>query len=290
MQPINLAAMLASLVDSLRDELEARGISLHSALDADSGRVTGDPCALQQMLWELMTQVADTCTPSGRLELSLQRHDAHARIRISGAAAVTDSLSILPRLNAKPVDTLQVKSVVEASRGHFELQPEQIPCYQIDIPLRAVTGTRTAALPSPSAALQLVRVLVIDDQREAREMLQAVLDSYGAQTEACAGGEQALRLLGQRPPAQWPQLLICDITLGEHEDGYQVLRAIRELEARQQRPLCERLAAIALTGHVGGEARTQALQAGFQIHLAKPVAPKELLAAAASLLRRPGDH
>lgn len=286
MQPINLAAMLAGLVDTLRGELELRDITLYSNLDAESARITGDPSALQQMLWELMIQVADACTPGGRLELSLQRHDADARIQIGGEAGAHDMSSKLPRLSTTPVDTLQLKSVVEANRGHFELQTAQSqqPRYLIDIPLRAVTNTRATPPPALGSALQQVRVLVIDDQREAREMLLAVFGSYGAQAEACASGREALKLLQERSAEQWPRLLICDVSLGNDEDGYRVLRMIRELEARQQRPLRERLAAIALTGHVGSEARVQALLAGFQMHLAKPVEPKELLAAAASLL------
>lgn len=95
-----------------------------------------------------------------------------------------------------------------------------------------------------------------------------------------------LEQLRSRAPGDWPGLLICDIALGEHEDGYSVLRALREFEAERGIALDQRLPAIALTGFAGVESRVEALLAGFQLHMAKPVEPQELVVAAAGLAIR----
>jgi len=83
--------------------------------------------------------------------------------------------------------------------------------------------------------------------------------------------------LARTPTAQWPHALLCDIVLADDEDGYDVLRRLRRLEAERQLPLQDRVPAIALTGYAQGEDRMRAKMAGFQAHLTKPVAPEKLI-------------
>src|SRR5690606_37951594 len=123
------------------------------------------------------------------------------------------------------------------------------------------------------------------DHDDAREAIAAVLESHGARVEALASGHGVLAAL--REAGTWPDLLVCDIGLPDME-GYDVLRRVRALEAERGVILAGRMPAIALTGYADPEDRTHALLAGFQVHLAKPVDPRALLAIVARLLERGG--
>jgi ATP-binding cassette subfamily B protein len=135
-----------------------------------------------------------------------------------------------------------------------------------------------------TASLAGRTIFVVDDHEDAREVLSMVLEEREARVEAFDSGHALLSRLAAMDKSQWPDVLICDIGLPD-EDGYSVLRHVRSLEAERGVRLVERVPAIALTGHAEAEDRTRALMAGFQIHLAKPVAPNELLAAIESLLK-----
>jgi ATP-binding cassette subfamily B protein len=130
---------------------------------------------------------------------------------------------------------------------------------------------------------------VVDDDEDARETLKMLLEMHRATVEALASGGELVDTLRARPRGRWPDLLVCDI--GLHDvDGYTALRQVREQEAGRETPLESRMPAIALTGYAESEDRMRALLAGFQMHLAKPVDPAELLAAIGSLLHASRDH
>jgi len=158
------------------------------------------------------------------------------------------------------------------------------------LPLRAVDAAppvksaMAAAQEGETQSLAQRTIFVVDDHEDAREVLAMVLVERDARVEAFDSGGALLARLSSLDAMQWPDLLICDIGLPD-EDGYAVLRHVRTLEAQRNVPLVQRIPAIALTGHAEAEDRTRALMAGFQVHLAKPVAPHELLAAIESLLK-----
>jgi ATP-binding cassette subfamily B protein len=147
----------------------------------------------------------------------------------------------------------------------------------LELPLRAVSSEEQA--PS-GTALERSRVLVLDDEDEARELLDAILAANGAEVEKADSAGRALERLER--DQDWPDLLIADIALPDM-DGYELLGRVRELES-VRRSGKRRIPAIALTGYGGAENRTRALLAGFQMHLTKPVEPSELIAAARSLM------
>src|SRR5690606_29787967 len=118
-------------------------------------------------------------------------------------------------------------------------------------------------------ALDGKRLLVVDDDEDARETLRALLEARGASVVSFAAGREALAHLRGCARADWPDLMISDIGLPE-EDGYTLLRRVRALEAEHRIPLAERMPAIALTGYARSEDRVHALVAGFQAHVAKP--------------------
>jgi len=137
--------------------------------------------------------------------------------------------------------------------------------------------------------LRTLRVMSIDDHADARESLQQLLEGEGAEVKAFSTGASAVEWLEQHPAGQWPQVLICDIALG-NEDGHQVMRHIRQIEQQRGVALDDRLPAVALTGLAQPGDRMRSLMAGFQVHLAKPVDPQELVSALMSLSGRTGGR
>ncbi|MFO1268307.1 MAG: response regulator [Rubrivivax sp.] len=128
--------------------------------------------------------------------------------------------------------------------------------------------------------------MCVDDLADAVQALSAMLGLEGAQVLPFRSGTAALEWFEREPNTRWPNLLVCDISLGEEMDGHQVLRRLRQLEAACRVPLTRRIPAIALTGHAGAEDRLRALMAGFQPHLVKPVQPDELIDSLATLAGR----
>jgi ATP-binding cassette subfamily B protein len=159
----------------------------------------------------------------------------------------------------------------------------------IELPLQPLVvhapAPAAAASPGPPAtpSLRGLSVMCIDDDADALESLGLLLQIDGAQVLPFRSGAAALQWLREHTIEQWPRLLVCDITLGTEEDGYQVVRRLRQLEAQRGVALDRRMPAIALTGHAQPEDRLMALMAGFQLHLAKPVEGPVLTQALAAL-------
>jgi ATP-binding cassette subfamily B protein len=288
LQPVNLAALAAAVIDALRPQIDAKGIRLYNVLGAEAPRVTGDPGLLQQALWDLCVHAVHVTPPGGRMEIEVARAGPNARVKVSethGAGAGAARV---------PLELARIREVAEQHSGRFRVEP--LPAgsgtsYVIELPLRAVAVPVQSATARPRlvqargarASLEGARIMVVDDQDDARDLLAAILVAQRAQVQPFAQGEDAVRWFEEHPHADWPDLLICDIAL-QDTDGYHVVRRIRAIEAGYQVPVTARMPAIALTGFAGAEDRTEALIAGFQLHLAKPVEPAELLAAAASLI------
>src|SRR5262249_9482109 len=135
-----------------------------------------------------------------------------------------------------------------------------------------------------SLSLEGVSVLVVDDQEEARVVLTQALSEYGARVTAVSSGAEALALLSDPLSGKRPDALILDIAMPD-EDGYTVLKKVRALEA-ERGAATDRIPAIALTAYGRSEDRLRALQAGLQMHVAKPVEPAELAVVIASLATR----
>src|SRR5581483_3899177 len=194
------------------------------------------------------------------------------------------------------LDVARLHEAIERHGGRFSV--ERLPAgagtgYVVDLPVSAVAGA-AELLPAPDGTprarngdatprIEGTSIAIVDDQDDARELLATVLEAKGADVRAFARGGEARGWFERTPHEAWPDLLVCDIGLPD-EDGYAVVHALRAIEAERGVPLPERMPAIALTGYARPEDRTQALLAGFQMHLAKPVEPRELLASAAALI------
>ncbi len=306
-QPVNLAVLLAGTIDALRAPIEARRIALYTDIDASNASVSGDPGVLAQVLYALGEQAVRATPDGGRIEIRLQRNDTHAGITFTdGRNAPVAPLppqrrplrqSRVEPDDAEPVDPLQIRTTVERQGGRFEVVlPGATHGMRsiVELPLQALALPPAPAPHAPHSPaadgerppaplLSGLRVMCIDDDDDALQALQAMLELEGAQVQPYRSGAAALAWLEQHASGAWPRLLLCDITLAGGEDGHQIVRSLRQLEALRSVGLDQRVPAIALTGHARPEDRLRALMAGFQLHLAKPVEPAVLVHAVAAL-------
>ncbi|SHM50211.1 ABC transporter transmembrane domain-containing protein [Rhizobacter sp. OV335] len=307
-QPVNLVALVANALDGLREAIDARGVRLYTDIDIDNASVTGDPSTLAQVLLELGMWAVQATPQGGRVELKLERRDASACLSVtdgrhvpaSGLPVAANDELPAPHGTAMPLDPMQLRSTIERQGGRFSIEPPGSlngMRYVVELPLRAIAadagrngskGDVPVEPVLPARPLAELRVMVVDDNADARDSLAMVLNVEGADSLAFDSGAAALEWLGRHPTSLWPQLMVCDIVLGD-EDGYAVMRRVRQLEDQRQVPLDGRMPAVALTGLAQPDDRVRALMSGFQVHLVKPVEPHELVVTLATLAGRDGE-
>lgn len=272
-QPVGLNALIAGVVDGLHEEIVEHGVQLYTMMPDDDLRVTGDPGVLQLVIADLCRTEIRAADRGERVELRVEREANQVRVCVLGR-----------RAQPAPLSQKQARRLEEAlseTGGAFTVgYVDGHLAYVAMMPLRPVVDTDEHEPVETDATGNLdgLCVMVLDDQEAAREALGAVLETTGAGVRLAASGKEALEWLAQTPTEQWPDALLCDIVLGE-EDGYKVLRRVRELEASRRVSLDQRMPAIALTGHTQTEDRLRAQMAGFQMHMTKPVPTERLIAA-----------
>jgi PAS domain S-box-containing protein len=293
----------------------------------ESAIVLGDAARLQQIVWNLLSNAIKFTPAGGGVELRAERAGEHIRIVISDTGKGIQP-EILPYVFdrfrqgdssssqrsgglglglalVKHLTELHGGKVVAASEGAgrgatFTLTlplAEQSELRISEPPALATLGgngeTRTACGIKIPAGLKIagVRVLVVDDQEDARDMLAEFLGQCGAVVTTASSGAEALQVLSNSWGSAHPDVLLCDIAMPE-EDGYAALRRVRALEEALGVAASERIPAVALTALTGNEERLRALSAGFHFHVAKPVDPVELTLVIANItgtLRQEGD-
>lgn len=319
-EPLNLVTVIEEALDVVRPAAEAKGVELYAAIAASEEQVTGDPARLQQVIWNLLSNAVKFTPKGGRVELRLERADPYVRITVSdtGRGIAPELLPYLfdrfrqadssstRRHGGLGIGLALVKHLVELHGGEVRAESPgegQGATFTVDLPIRAVRFPTPVHEPSPRAegevktaaavtladlpSLAGVRALVIDDQDEACELLATVLENRGAEVAAVGSGREALAWLKTRLESEPPDVFICDIGMPV-EDGYAVIRNVRALETSRGIHLRRRIPAIALTAFAQPEDRVRALQAGFQIHVAKPVEPSELIVVIDTLVRGGG--
>jgi PAS domain S-box-containing protein len=311
-QPVVLAPIVETAVNGLRPAAEAKHLRLISSLDPAAGPVTGDPARLQQVVTNLLSNAIKFTPEGGRVEVRLERSGVRARIVVSdtGVGISPDALPhIFERFHQADSSNTRahgglglglaiVRHLVESQGGSVSAQSpgEGLGAvFTVELPLTAAPGTQpTRGRPEmlseqarstinegemfgTPGALEGVRVLLVEDERDTRELLKTILEGCGAVvTEAASAGEALAALEHVRP-----DVLVSDIGM-PGENGYELIKKVRALPAE-----CGgRVPAVALTAYAGAKDRRRALLAGFHTHLAKPVEPDELLAVLASLSAR----
>lgn len=282
LQPLRLETLVAGVVDSLRDEIAIRHVTLFTVQSESELRVTSDPGALYEAVRDLCQRMIAHMAPGSRLEVRMERSNGQACLRIGASSRDV------------PLEDVEAMQASMAEYGAKLAVDVEDDAYQIWLPMVAVQQpepVRKERPPLPEEtlgpdALAGMRIVLLDDDEPTREVLAEALEDYGAQPIAKARGDDLIALLETTALDRWPQVLLCDIALDE-EDGYTVLRRVRRLESQMEVPLRQRMTAIALSGHAEPQDRIRALMAGFQLHLSKPVRVGELVASIRTLTERP---
>jgi PAS domain S-box-containing protein len=292
--PVNLAATITAALETVRLAAEAKSIQIQTMLQPDVGQVLGDSGRLQQVIWNLLSNAVKFTPQGGRVELRLEQVDTYAQITVSDTGKGIHP-DFLPHVfeyfrQADSATTRQfgglglglaiVRQIVELHGGTVQAASPGIgqgATFTVRFPLMPPQSAISQEVreSKPSSGLQDIKVLVVEDTTDMREYITFVLEQEGAKVVAVATAAEALTALDQFQP----EVLVSDIGMPE-VDGYMLMRQVRMRSPQQggQTP------AVALTAYVGEINQQQALAAGFQRHLAKPVEPDELVQVILNLL------
>ena len=291
--PLDLVPVVQEAIEAVRADVEARALALTVELDPRTGEVSGDPMRLQQVVTNLLSNAVKFTPAGGRLEVRLARAEGNARLTVADSGEGIDPEVLRhifePFLQADTstrrvhqglgLGLAIVRQLVEAHGGRVHAESAgrgQGATFVVELPIIAVRGPRTDAPERRvriGSRLDGLRVLVVDDQSDAREIVGVVLRERGAEVHLAGSVAEALELLGQRPI----DVLVSDLAM-PGADGYDLIRAVR---AGREAPI----RAVALTAYTGHEVRERAIAAGFAAHATKPLSPDDLVELIARLPR-----
>jgi signal transduction histidine kinase/ActR/RegA family two-component response regulator len=300
-QRFDLCVVVEAALESVRPSAEGKAIALRATLDPHAGPLVGDPHRLQQVIWNLLSNAVKFTPKGGKIDVLVQRVNSHVEVTVhdTGMGISTEFLPhLFERFRQADSSTTRkfgglglglsiVKQLVELHGGSVTAESAgegQGATFIVSLPLRAVrdtseervhpTAKATSSVIPPPISLAGVKVLIVDDDSDARELIKAVVTQAAAEPHVAASACEALAALKR----QRPDVIVSDIGMPER-DGYQFIGDVRSL------PTAEggRTPAIALTAFARSEDRTRAMLSGYQVHVAKPIEPQELVAAIKSL-------
>ncbi|TKC86725.1 response regulator [Trinickia terrae] len=303
LERLDLQDIVEYVIRSVQPAADAKEIRITPVLDA-AGPVQGDPARLQQVVWNLMSNAIKFTGKRGKVEVVLRRVEGEVELTVSdtGQGIKPEFLAhVFERFRQEDTGTTRqhgglglglsiAKQLIEMHDGRIEAASDgegrgatftiRLPAASIE-PVR-VAGERAHPLETPPALAGL-HVLIVEDEPDARELVERLLQERGATTTAHGNAADALAAYEAAPP----DVVVSDIGM-PGEDGYEFIRKLRALElALSERGGPSRTApAAALTAFARSEDRRRALLAGFQTHIAKPVDPLELVVVVASLAGR----
>lgn len=313
LRPVNLIPIIQAALDTVRPTAETKSIQLLGQLNGSVGLVAGDAERLQQIIWNLLSNAIKFTPIGGRVEVRLGHREGgrraehletapslpplYARISVidTGQGIRPDFLPhVFDRFRQADSTTTRsqgglglglaiVRSLVELHGGTVwaeSIGEGQGTTFIVELPLlpdRLQQAPADSMPPYPGQAISLegVRVLMVDDEADTREFLETALEQFGATVMAAASAAEAFSLFQQT----LPDVVLSDIGMPE-EDGYALIRKIRALPPE----LGGQVPAAALTAYVRGDDRLEALKAGFQRHVPKPIEPAQLLQVVSQLV------
>ena len=302
---VKLAPLIQAVVDDVRPAADFRSIKLETEFDSDVGPILGDPDRLQQIVWNLLTNAIKFTPKRGEVHVRLERNDSHALITVNdnGQGIATELLPhVFERFRQADSSNTRsngglglglsiVRQLVELHRGTVtaESSGENAGAtFIVMLPVPSLPEVPNAAektdpknernsQTTAQHSLNGVRVLVVDDEPDTRELIAALLTTCGAEVVSVGSANEALNQMKQ----QRFDLLISDIGMPEM-NGYELISRIRQLEEDHG----GRTPAMALTAYAGFDDRKRALDAGYEMHIPKPFVAAQLIQAAISLTER----
>jgi len=294
-RPVDLAPIVETALETARPAVLSKELALHASLDSDAGIVHADRTRIEQIVWNLISNAIKFTRKGGRIGVVLRR--AGSRVELS----VTDSgIGIAPEKlpyvferfwqenTGGPRETTGLglglsicRSLVELHGGTIRAESAGIgkgATFTVAFPIALAAPPQTpagASISPESTSLDDVRVLVVDDDADARTLLRMLLEGSGARVETAASADDALAAIAHSAP----DVLVSDVGM-PGKDGYALIRELRSREVGHA------IAAIAVTGLGRPQDRIDLLRAGFQAQIVKPVQPEELVALVRALAPR----
>lgn len=293
MQQMDVASLIEAAVESVRPTAQAKGVTLKKRIAPHTGFIRGDSNRLQQIFWNLLSNSIKFTPKGGWVEAIVEQSDSLLEIRIndSGLGISADFMpyifdrfrqgdaSLTRQYGGLGLGLAIVKQLVELHGGTVEAESAGTnhgSTFIVTLPLSSVNEADTVSvvtqLPSGTdnhQSLAGLKVLVVDDEPDAREVVRRMLDQAGSRVITAEDAAQGMMML----KAEKPDLIISDISMPD-EDGYHFIIEVRKLPASEGGTT----PAIALTAFAHAEDRAQAIRAGYQDHLSKPVDSSELIA------------
>jgi signal transduction histidine kinase/CheY-like chemotaxis protein len=301
-------------IGAVRPAAVARGIALHVQLDPTASNASCDAARIQQVVWNLVSNAVKFTPKGGHIIVTLTREQSSFRIEVSDNGQGINSellpyvfdrfrqadssarrkfgglglgLSIVKHIVEQHGGTVQARSAGEGRGSTFivclpipAMQSSQSTEEYVEAEIAAgellAEASGRAALGPPLVRLDGLRVLIVDDEADARRLMGRFLEEVGAIVTAAGSAAEALEIL----PKFQPEVLVSDLGM-PHQDGCDLIRQVR---SRGHHP--RDLPAVALTAYVNKDDQHKALSAGFQVHVSKPATPHHLASVIASLAGR----
>jgi len=297
LQRIELGGVLAAAIDSAMPAASAKGVELHTAFGAEDASVMGDSARLLQVVGNLLSNAIKFTPPGGQVRITLSRFEGHAQVAVSdnGQGIEPQFLSrlfqrfqqqdatITRRHGGLGIGLAIVRHLVQLHGGDVQahsLGVGQGSTFTVVLPAVDAEAEQGQAAVAAAVTLQLdaVSVLLVDDAPDVRAATARLLQKAGAQVVVATSALEALHLLQRK----LPDVILSDIGMPDI-DGYELLRRVRKLRPEQggNTPAA---AFTAFTAYTRPEDVADALAAGYQVHLAKPVSPTALVSAVAALV------
>ena len=295
--PVDLDFIIRAAIETAQLAAEAKFIQIRTAIAPNVGQVLGDPSRLQQVVWNILSNAVKFTPTGGRVEIRLEKYNNHAQVIISDTGKGI-ALEFLPYVfdyfrQADSATTRKfgglglglaiVRQIVDLHGGTVfveSLGEGQGATFTVRLPFtpklkQKKDNTSRSISGFTGASLTGLRILVVDDESDSRDFVAFILEQQGADVIAFSSASEAMQELMRHQP----DILLSDIGMPEM-DGYALLQQVRNLSPAQGGTV----PAIALTAYVSEVDQQQALAAGFQTHLSKPIDPEQLIRAIAQVL------
>lgn len=302
---VDICSVMEASIEGVRPSCEAKTINLETVMESEACLVSGDANRLQQVFWNLLTNAVKFTPEGGRIRVEVKRlsHSVRVSVSDSGIGIKPEFLPfIFDRFRQADGSTTRVhgglglglsivKHLVLLHRGSVNVESQgqdQGATFTLSLPLAAEsseTPSKGGSIepevnvtpPGFSRILDGVRILVVDDEADSRDLIKAILMGCGSEVNCCESAVQAIKAI-----REWkPDLLVSDIGM-PIEDGYSLIKKVRNLRSKR----AKQLPAVALTAYATKEDKARALSAGFQMHVAKPIEPETLVMSIASIIGR----